>query len=340
MSSGIVFHFSLLFFTFYHDIIKLMLIRKKIVVLRGGPSSEYEVSLRTGASILENLPNEKYNVSDVAISKDGEWFLHGFKKDPNEILENIDLVFNALHGEYGEDGNIQRMLENLNIPFTGSKNISSALAMNKVLAKQEFLRNGLKTPISMVLNKDNYDVREVFNTFPMPAIVKPLNLGSSVGVSLVQTGMELREALEKIFEYADKALVEEYIGGKEITCGVIDNFRNEDVYALLPIEIRSKNKFFDYDAKYSDATERICPANLSQNEKESIQNIAKKVHQSLGLRHYSRTDFILSPRRGIYVLEVNTLPGLTENSLFPLSLNAVGSNLEEFVEHLITLSLK
>ncbi|MFH0845832.1 MAG: D-alanine--D-alanine ligase [Patescibacteria group bacterium] len=316
-----------------------MLIRKKIAVLRGGPSSEYEISLRTGASVLEHLSSDKYELFDVAIAKDGDWYLRGFKKEPSEILSGVDLVFNALHGEFGEDGGIQQTLDNLRIPYTGSKRIPSALAMNKILAKQEFLRNGLKTPISMVLQKDNYDVREIFNSFPMPTIVKPLNLGSSVGVSLVQTGAELKEALDKIFEYADRVLVEEYIGGKEVTCGVIDNFRNENVYALMPVEIRPKNKFFDYESKYSDATQRICPAGLNQNEKEAIQNIAKKVHQALGLSHYSRTDFIVSPRRGIYVLEVNSLPGLTENSLFPLSLKAVGSDLPEFLEHLIEISL-
>lgn len=315
-----------------------MLIRKKIAVLRGGPSSEYEVSLQTGASVLEHLLNEKYEIFDVTISKNGEWYNKGFKKSPSEILEKTDLVFNAMHGEYGEDGQIQKILDSLNIPYTGSKSIPSAIAMNKVLAKQEFLRAGLKTPISMVLKKDNYDVREIFNTFPMPAIVKPINLGSSVGVSLVKSGIELEEALKKIFEYADKALVEEYIGGKEITCGVIDGFRGEDLYALMPVEIRPKTTFFDMEAKYGDDTERICPACLNFSEKKDIQDIAKKVHQSLGLRHYSRTDFILSPRRGIYVLEVNSLPGLTEHSLFPLSLKSVGSDLSEFLEHLITLA--
>jgi len=315
-----------------------MLTRKKCTVLRGGPSSEYEVSLKTGDSILKALSDEKYNISDVAITKDNKWFLNGVEKNPADILKESDLVFNALHGEFGEDGRVQKILDTFGVAYTGSKNIPMALSINKVLTKNEYQKADIKTPIHIEVDKDNYNLEEIFKTFPMPAVVKPIALGSSVGVNIPQTGIELDEALQEVFKYSDRALVEEYIEGKEATCGVIDGFRGEKIYTLLPVEIIPESDFFDYDAKYKGGTKEICPGNFSEDEKLELQKLAKKAHQILGLRHYSRSDFIISPKRGIYILETNSLPGLTSESLFPKSLEAIGSNLEEFVEHLITLT--
>jgi len=314
--------------------------RKKITVLRGGPSSEYEVSLKTGGSILKALSDEKYDISDVAIAKDGSWFLNGVEKTPAEILKKSYLVFNALHGEFGEDGKLQKLLDTFGVDYTGSGNISSALAMNKALAKKEYQKVGIKTPIHIEVNKDDYNLSKIFKTFPMPAVIKPVGLGSSVGISVAQTGIELDEALQKAFEWADKVMIEEFIEGKEATCGVLDKFRNEEIYTLLPVEIipESESGFFDYEAKYGGGTTEICPGNFSEAEKLELQKLAKKAHQVLGLRHYSRSDFIIHPKRGIYILETNSLPGLTQESLFPKSLKAIGSSLEEFVEHLIEIS--
>lgn len=315
-----------------------MLTRKKITVLRGGPSSEYEVSLKTGASILKALSDERYDISDVAITKDNRWFLKGFEKKPADILKKSDLVFNALHGEYGEDGKLQRLLDTFGVNYTGSKNISSALAMNKILAKKEFQKVGIKTPIHLEIDRNNFNLAEIFKTFPIPAVVKPVSLGSSVGVSIVRSGLELDEALQNVFKYSDRAIIEEYIFGKEATCGVVDGFRGEEVYTLFPVEIIPESGFFDYDSKYGGGTQEICPGNFSEFEKRELQALAKKAHQALGLRHYSRSDFIVHPKRGIYILETNSLPGLTEESLFPKSLAAIGSNLEEFVEHLVNIA--
>ncbi|MEA2112758.1 MAG: D-alanine--D-alanine ligase [Patescibacteria group bacterium] len=318
------------------------MLRKKIVVLRGGPSSEYDVSLKTGAEILKNLSDDKYDLSDVCITREGDWYCRGVQAKPAEILSRVDVVVNAMHGEYGEDGKVQRILDTFDVPYTGSRSIPSAVAMNKMLAKQEFKKEGIKVPIDVVLKKGDYDVAEVFRTFPIPAIVKPVNAGSSVGIGLARTAVELQRAIENAFVVSDKILVEEYIDGKEATCGVIDNFRGEEVYTLLPVEIRPKstNSFFDYDAKYSGESEEICPGNFTNEEKVQIQRLAKQAHQTLGLRHYSRSDFIISPRRGIYLLETNSLPGLTANSLLPKSLNAVGCSLSDFLDHLVELAGK
>ena len=327
------------------------MIRKKIGVLRGGPSSEYEVSLKTGASVLDALSDEKYDIFDITITRDGDWYLKGERKSPAEILSKIDLVFNAMHGEFGEDGKVQRILEIFNVPYTGSRTIASAMTMNKALAKKEFEKKGIKTPVYIELTKSDFDqkeavcISEIFKTFPMPAVIKPIALGSSVGISIAKTGAELEKSLRDAFTISDKIIIEEYINGREATCGVIDGFRSadrigedKDFYTLLPVEIKTNNSFFDYDAKYGGQTEEICPGDFSMEEKQMIQKMTKEAHQALGLRHYSRSDFIISPRRGIYILETNSLPGLTQESLFPKSLKAVGSDLEEFVEHLIGLA--
>jgi D-alanine--D-alanine ligase len=316
----------------------------RVAVLRGGPSSEYDVSLKTGATILKHMP-EKYQAQDIFISKDGIWHRDGFERTPDRALSHVDVVFNALHGEYGEDGKVQQILDSLRIPYTGSDSTASALAMNKHLSKHAFKTHGIKTPYHTVIRRDD-DVDEklshVFNHFFLPIVVKPATSGSSLGVTIVKKFTDLEAALLKALHISEAALVEEYIKGKEATCGVINNFRGEKIYTLLPVEIvhPKEHEFFDYHAKYGGASQELIPGNFSAQEKEQIQALAKKVHDAMGLRHYSRTDFMVHPRRGVYVLEVNTLPGLTQESLLPKSLEAIGCPLPEFIDHLITQAVE
>lgn len=318
----------------------------RVGVLRGGPSSEYDVSLKTGHTVLNNLSTEKYHPHDIFISKDGVWHLEGLEKTPGEILKKVDVVFNAMHGEYGEDGKVQAILDNFGIPYTGSGSLASALGMNKILAKQIFLSSGIKTPLHVTLNiRDNgleNQIMSIFKKFPMPVVVKPSATGSSVGVSVAHDFFELNEAIQKASQYSSDILIEEFIRGKEATCGVLNHFRGEHTYALLPVEIipPPKNGFFDFDAKYSGGSQEVCPGNFTDDEKKEIQRLAVLAHKALDLKHYSRSDFIVSPKRGIYILEVNTLPGLTEQSLYPKSLKAVGSSVPEFLDHIITLALE
>ena len=316
----------------------------RVGVLRGGPSSEYEVSLRTGASVLKNL-SDSYQAQDIFISKDGLWHKGGIPYKPGEIIKHLDVVFNALHGEYGEDGGVQHLLDTFAIPYTGSGYLASALGMNKVLAKKVFTQHGIKTPHHKTLKKGQYshtDIVDLFKTFPMPAVVKPVRAGSSVGVSIARTVHELEQALAKAFAYDTEALIEEYISGREATCGVIEGFRGEAMYSLLPVEIipDAGREFFDHEAKYAGKSKEICPGNFLAQEIKTIQDASVAVHKALSLRHYSRSDFIVHPKRGIYILEVNTLPGLTDESLFPLSLTAVGSTLSEFLDHVLHSTLK
>ncbi len=319
--------------------------KQRIGVLRGGPSSEYEVSLKSGASVLKNL-SDKYQPIDIFIDKEGTWHIEGIPHRPEQVFKKVEIIFNALHGEYGEDGKVQQILETHNVPFNGSGSLSSALAMNKVTAKKIYAREGIKTPYFKVVKiSPEDDLNEValgiFQSFPFPVIIKPVGAGSSVGVSLVKSYEELLKTISEAALKFSELLIEEYIQGREATVGVIDNFRNQAIYSLPVIEIRppQEKDFFDLEAKYSGKSEEICPGNFSLEEKKELEHLAARAHQALGLRHYSRSDFIVHPRRGIYILETNTLPGLTEESLFPKALQAVGSSLPEFLEHVITIAM-
>jgi D-alanine-D-alanine ligase len=321
--------------------------RIRVGVLRGGPSDEYEVSLKTGATILNNLPAEKYAPKEIFIDKNGNWHVEGRPVQPSDALTHIDVVVNALHGHYGEDGKVQHILESLGIPFTGSGSFASAVGMNKLISKDIFRNNKIKTPQHKVIESrdglTNELILEIFKSFPLPVIVKPSASGSSVGVTLVKDFKSFESAILKAFEHGNIVMIEEYIPGIEATVGVINDFRDHELYALPPVEIRPRQEFFDYDAKYSDGESgaiEIVPGNFTFEQKVELEDLARRVHQVLGLDHYSRTDFIVSPRRGIYVLEANTLPGLTPTSLMPKSMNAVGVTLPHFLDHIVQLAMR
>jgi D-alanine-D-alanine ligase len=315
----------------------------RVGVLRGGPSSEYDVSLKTGKTVLNALSPEKYDPIDIFIDKDGEWHIGGYPLTPDRAVQHIDVIFNAMHGEYGEDGEVQRILENLSVPYTGSRAMASAVAMHKAHAKDAFARHGLQMAPHILFDtntQDEDDIVEIFRTFPQPSVVKPMMSGSSVGVSMVNRFDELADAIARAAEYSPIVLIESFIDGKEATCGVIEDFRGEDLYALPVVEIipPEDSAFFDYDAKYGGETEERVPGRFSGDETAQIQDIARRAHEAVGALHYSRTDCIVSPR-GIFVLEINTLPGLTEASLFPKSLDAIGVPFAHFLDHVISLSL-
>lgn len=320
--------------------------KTKVGVMRGGPSSEYDISLKTGSAVLKNL-SEKYHPIDIFIDKEGTWHIEGIPQRPEQVTKKVEVIFNAMHGEYGEDGKVQQILDTHNILYTGSRSFASAMAMNKKATKDIFRQHGLRTPHSRVLRiLPGMDLAneaiELFRNFPVPLIIKPINTGSSVGVYLARNFDEIYSSLNQASQKFPDLLIEEYIPGREATVGVIDNFRNENLYSLPVIEIRpgKENPFFDWQAKYDGKSEEICPGNFSHSEKEELERLAAAAHQILGLRHYSRSDFIVHPRRGIFILETNTLPGLTNESLFPKALSAVGSNLPEFLDHTITLAMK
>ncbi|OHA13607.1 MAG: hypothetical protein A2909_00705 [Candidatus Tagabacteria bacterium RIFCSPLOWO2_01_FULL_39_11] len=314
----------------------------KVGVVRGGPSSEYEVSLKTGGNVLKFLP-ERYKGVDILITKSGEWHLRGIVARPSRIFQNVDVIFNAMHGEFGEDGKVQQIFEEHGIPYTGSKTFSSALAMNKVMARNAFLNAGIKIPRVFVIKEcessPEQTAKKIFQAFSPPWVLKPASKGSSVGVKIIENFGDLASGIKEVFRYGKTAMVEEYIKGREATCGVLENFRGERHYALPPVEIIPRVKFFDYGAKYDGSTKEICPANFDLAAKREIEHLAKEAHKILGCSAYSRSDFIVSPR-GIFLLETNTLPGLTSQSLFPKSCVAVGLTFSGLLDHIIRLAMR
>ena len=317
--------------------------RIRVGVVRGGVGHEYDVSLDTGGNVLRNISRDKYEPYDILITKDGTWHINGIPVSVERVGNTVDVVFNALHGEYGEDGKIQQTLHAFGIPYTGSTPFASAVGMNKALAKNYFSRAGIKTPLGLVVKRGD-DVEaaalNVFRKLPPPYVVKPLTSGSSVGLSLTRTVDGLIAAIEYALKYSPSVLVEEYIKGKEVTCGVIDSLDHNQSHPTHPVEIVLPEGMdvFHHSLKHSDAVQRISPARLSDSEREILQALAIRAHRGIGMRHYSVSDFIVSPR-GIYLLEVNSLPGLTDTSLLPLALASADLSLEEFIDHVLTLAL-
>lgn len=312
-------------------------------VLRGGPSREHDVSLKSGAAILANLPEEQYIARDIYIDRNGVWHDRGRPTPPERILRQLDVVLNGLHGEYGEDGEVQKLLERFGVPYAGADSFGSYLATHKLMAKTRAEEAGLLTPKSRYIeNVDDIEegARDTIRNFHQPVVVKPIGWGSSVGVSIVGGHAPVLAAVRKLFaEGASSVLVEEYIRGKEATVGVVEGLRGEALYVLPTIEIvPPEGDFFSYEAKYSGATREVCPGNFSRVATEELQRAAKVIHRALGLRHYSRSDFIVTPK-GLYYLETNTLPGLTLESLLPKSLAAVGVSFRDFLSHLVNLAL-
>lgn len=313
-------------------------------ILRGGPSREHDVSLRTGHAILQTLPRERYTVRDIFIDRKGAWHERGLRTTPAAVLPCIDVAVIALHGEYGEDGEVQRLLERFGIPYTGSDSFASFHAMHKVFAKERARAAGLKIPRYQFIERVDDAaplVHEVIRTYPQPVIVKPARWGSSVGVTAPAGFQPVHQAVTGLLaEECGGALVEEFVRGTEASVGVVEGMRGEDVYALPAVEIVPpvSEPFFTYAAKYGGETQELAPGRFNKQVMAELQEAAKRMHQELGLRHYSRSDFIVSPK-GIYYLETNTLPGLTAHSLMPKALASVGIGFGDFLDHIIALAL-
>lgn len=315
----------------------------RVGVMRGGLGSEYHVSLRTGGNVLAALERSKYEPHDILITNMGEWHIDGVLTTPSKLPQYVDVVFNALHGEFGEDGKVQKILEAFNIPYTGSTSLASAIGMNKELAKKYFAAVGIKVPHGIVVSRGeevNDVVARVERNLRAPYVVKPLSGGSSVGLSLARNDQELILGIEKALAYSEKALVEEYIRGREVTLGVVDSCEGGGSYCTPPLEILlPEGQLFDYDQKYKNLKHPVGPARMRDDERRALEDAALRAHIHLGARHYARYDFIMT-EEGPYLLEVNTLPGLTDTSLLPQSLALNGLSLTEFLDYVLTLALK
>ncbi len=315
--------------------------KPRIAVLRGGPSDEFPVSLKTGEAVLKSLKNQGFSTKNIVISRNNEWIEDGRVRSLDQVLSGVDLVFIALHGNYGEDGEVQKLLNCYQIPFTGSSSLASALAFNKKTTKNLLQDLDVLMPRDFLVGRDdlvnfNAIIDEIINTFGPNYIIKPLNSGSSLGMKFATTRTELKRFILNILNFYEEVLVEEYIEGHEATGAVLEDFRGEDIYTFPSIEISFPQScnVFSNDIKYSGEASYYCPSRFSQSERNQISEVSKLVHDHLNLSQYSRSDFIVKDGQ-VYFLEVNTLPGLTKESLFPKAAEAVGLNFDDLVSHLV-----
>lgn len=306
-----------------------------VAVVLGGPSSEAEVSRRTGAAIAAALREKGYNAVEVELV-------------PEKLVEDLraldaKVVFNAVHGMYGEDGRLQSILEAVKMPYTGSGVLASAVAMDKVATKRFLLSANISTPKCLMYNK-RYDKdmalieQEILATFGVPVVIKAADQGSSIGVEIVKAAADVQAALANTFKYSDLVLVEECIDGKELTCGVMEV--DGKLQALPIVMIAPHSGSYDYHSKYTTgATDYLVPAPLSEEVTAYVQGLALETYKVLGLSGVARIDVMLDAKNIGYVLEANTIPGMTATSLVPKEAAAVGIDFASLCE-MILLSAK
>ena len=320
------------------------MVRTTVGILRGGTSNEYNLSLKTGAEMLAALPEERYEVRDIFIVKKGYWHSRGMPVEAPRALAQIDVVLNGLHGGTGEDGTVQRILQRASVAYAGSSPRGSGLSLNKVGARETLRRMGIQIPrgtsftLGDALNTAEM-ARAVFSQFGPPYIVKPANDGASYGIHLAMTLVELPDAIGDVLDEFGTALVEEYLKGEEVSVGMIEYFRGEGLYALPPAHVHlPKGALYLEPSAHEQALARYdVPSNFTHAEKKAIVDMARAAHRALGLSYFSRAD-IMHTRRGPYLLEMNSLPGLYAGASFPEMLEAVGSSRREFLEHTIKLA--
>jgi D-alanine-D-alanine ligase len=298
--------------------------RLSIGVLAGGLSSERQISLRSGRAIYEALKARGYNVKFLDIFDD---VYDTIKKS------GIEVAFLALHGRFGEDGTIQAMLERLGIPYTGSGVKASRLALDKVASKRVFEKRKIPVPRYKVLR--SAAIPGGLSRLGWPIVVKPQREGSSIGLSIAHDARSLKEAIEKALKYDDKILLEEYIDGRELTVGILGS------RPLPVIEIVSAENVYDTHAKYKDSRTRyLVPAPLTRPISRRAQRLALAAHTALGCRGFSRIDMRMDKRHNIFVLEANSIPGMTERSLLPKAAKAAGMEFGKLCAKLLKLALR
>lgn len=318
--------------------------RTIVGVLRGGTSSEYPLSLKTGAAILAALPEDTYDTRDVFVDKNGLWHLRGQPATPARALTQVDVVLNALHGGVGEDGSIQRILERAGVPYAGSRPVAAGLSLNKIRAREVLQRAGIPMPRAVAFSLENNlttaeMAHAVFSQFGPPYVVKPPTDGSSHGIRLAKAITDVGDAIGDVIDAYGAVLVEEYIRGQEANVGIIERFRNEDLYALPPAQVvlPPQMSFMEPRVHEESLLRHIVPSRFSHEEKRALADIARAAHRALGMNHFSRADVILTVR-GPVLLEVDAVPALHAGSSFPHMLESVGSSIREFLEHAIRLA--
>jgi D-alanine-D-alanine ligase len=291
---------------------------KTVALLMGGPGKERDVSLRSGAAVAKALQAAGANIVEIDVTT-----------PEIELPESVDLAFNIIHGTFGEDGQIQSLLQTRGIPYTGEGIDGSRTAFDKILSKEAFDRAGVPTSNWEKIRRGGSP------SLPLPYVVKAPRQGSSVGVHIIQDATSLPAALKDCFQYGDEVLIESFFKGRELTVGILGG------KALPVVEIVPVGGFYDYDHKYtSGASEYFVPAPLTETESTMVQAAACAAHQALGLEVYSRVDILLAPDGSMSVLEINTIPGMTELSLLPKAAAVAGLDFPALCEEIAGLSME
>jgi len=322
----------------------------KVAVLYGGTSSEREVSLVTGQAIFDNLDRSKYQVSLIEMSKENKFIL--INKNKKRLVDFIgkdrkafDLIFIALHGTPGEDGTVQGMFDILGIKYTGPNSLSSGLCMNKVYAGLVYYSWHLPHPVFIDITLKNWKnhqkeiLRAVNDNVGYPCVLKPVDQGSAVGVTAIKTEDDLKKNVGKTIKKFPWLMAQKFVKGKEATCGVLE--KKGEVFALPPTHILPQlGEFYDYKSKYAaGGSKHICPADFPEEVNKKIQELAVQAHKALGCRGMSRTDFFYGDDGKIYIIETNTIPGMTATSLFPEAAAKAGLNFSKMLDLIILASL-
>jgi D-alanine-D-alanine ligase len=348
----------------------------KVGILYGGTSSERIISIKTAKMIAAALDLTKYYITPIEISKEGRFIFRNLDELSNDIFSNtnynlssledyrmifktnikllvsadIDIVFIALHGINGEDGTIQGMLECIKLPYTGSSVTASAIAIDKNFTKQLYIQNGINTPKWLKLSLSNFEnyafknnyIQKIKDCLSLPLIIKPCRGGSSIGIEVIYSYENLETALENCFKFEKNIIIEEYIKGSELTCGIIGT--DSSSKSLDVIEIDHNKEYFGYMDKYEVDTQNdikeFVPAQISDTLKNNIQNISLNIHKVLGCQGISASDFIIDENGSIFAIETNTIPGLTKTSLIPKSAKSSGIEFETLLDLLIEDGLK
>lgn len=322
---------------------------KNVAIIMGGYSSEYKISLKSGEVVYNHLDKSRYNTYKIHIFTEGWFYVNDqnnrFPVDKNDFSITVngqkttfDVVFNAIHGTPGEDGLIQAYFKLLNIPHTSCNYYQAALTFNKRDMLSVLKPYGIKTAISYYLNQgDTISEEQIIQRVGLPCFVKPNKSGSSFGISMVKESEELLTAIEKAYKEDSEIIIESYLKGIEVSVGVI-KYNNETI--VLPMtEIVSENDFFDYEAKYEGKSREITPARISEEEKLKVEDVAKRIYTILNMDGFSRSEFILVDGEP-FLLEMNTVPGLTAESILPQQAREAGMSLNQLFENAVETALK
>ena len=321
---------------------------KEIAILTGGDSAEYEISLQSAHVVLNNLNSKKYNGTIIHI-KDRKWtaiidgkHINVNKKDftveINSYILGFDYVFMALHGPPAENGDLQPYFDNINIPYSSCDSNVSELTFNKLKCNRKLSQLGFMCANSIHLNRGEKIVnKKIHETIGLPCFIKPNQAGSSFGVSKVYTEDAIEDAIQNALLHDNTVLIEQFIDGKEVSCGVaiIDN----KIIAFPITEIVSQNDFFDFDAKYKGLSQEITPARISKSIRIKIQRITKEIYSKMNLKGICRIDFIIMNETP-YIIEINTIPGLSEESIIPKQAKEIGISLSQLFDNCIESTIK